>query len=309
MRLTIIPVDGAVHKDGYSYSRLQQIGAPSNIHALQWVETEGHLEFNDGTPNEAITELPDWVETALEKWEEANTLANTVPELFGLEVPEILNTYPSADLNSVKNILNTTYQGLVLGPRVREIDNTTIGVTVIGVAGGDTSAGGSAMLAIRRLTEDCINNGVPIITVASFPTLSNTQFGEYYKSLGGTDYVDLGDSVLVYTPWTLSMAKKRKKAVINTERAKAIAAGIAYAGNTWDADPDSVAAIIARNSVNQTSDVVWRAKDNSMIRMTASEFNAFTAAIVESIQSLYEASWSRKTAVDTAATEDEVNAI
>jgi uncharacterized protein YfdQ (DUF2303 family) len=62
MRLTIIRADGAVYKDNISYSGLDLSAVPTNIHALQWYETEGEIEFN-GSPkpqNEFISELPDW---------------------------------------------------------------------------------------------------------------------------------------------------------------------------------------------------------------------------------------------------------
>lgn len=78
MKLTIIPVDGAVYKDNYSYSELDLSAVPSNIHALQWKGTTGWIEFidnDDGTKpqNEVITELPSWVNTCLAKWDEAET--------------------------------------------------------------------------------------------------------------------------------------------------------------------------------------------------------------------------------------------
>lgn len=76
MKLTIIPIDGAVYKDGYSYSGLDLSAAPSNVHALQWKDTKGWIEFvdnDDGTKpqNEVITELPSWVSACVAKWDEA----------------------------------------------------------------------------------------------------------------------------------------------------------------------------------------------------------------------------------------------
>jgi len=78
MKLTIIPADGAVYKDGYSYSGLNLAAAPSNVHALQWKDTKGWIEFtdnDDGTKpqNEAITELPSWANACVTKWDEAET--------------------------------------------------------------------------------------------------------------------------------------------------------------------------------------------------------------------------------------------
>jgi len=73
MKLTIIPSDGAVYKDGVSYSGLNLSSVPTNVHALQWYGTEGEVEFN-GRPkpqNELITSLPTWAITAMTKWDEA----------------------------------------------------------------------------------------------------------------------------------------------------------------------------------------------------------------------------------------------
>ena len=76
MRLTIIRADGAVYKDGISYSGLDLSIVPANIHALQWYETEGEVEFS-GRPkpqNETITELPSWANTCVAKWDEAKVV-------------------------------------------------------------------------------------------------------------------------------------------------------------------------------------------------------------------------------------------
>jgi hypothetical protein len=76
MKLTIIPSDGAVYKDGYAYIGLNLSVVPSNVHALQWKNTVGWVEFvnnDDGTKpqNEPITSLPDWANICLTKWDEA----------------------------------------------------------------------------------------------------------------------------------------------------------------------------------------------------------------------------------------------
>jgi hypothetical protein len=73
MKITIISKDKAVYKDNQSFSDLSLLTVPSNIHALQWNETQGHIEFNDNTSNLIITELPLWVNDCLAEWETANT--------------------------------------------------------------------------------------------------------------------------------------------------------------------------------------------------------------------------------------------
>jgi hypothetical protein len=73
MRLTIIPSDGAVYEDGFSYSGLTWEGTPADVHALQWFDTQGWIEFTDKVKqNEAITELPQWALNAMGAWTVAN---------------------------------------------------------------------------------------------------------------------------------------------------------------------------------------------------------------------------------------------
>lgn len=76
MNLVIIPIDGAVYVDGYSFSGLDLAAAPADVHALQWKNDKGWIEFKDledGTKpqNQAITELPSWANTCKVKWDEA----------------------------------------------------------------------------------------------------------------------------------------------------------------------------------------------------------------------------------------------
>ena len=71
MKLTIIPIDGAVYKDGISYSGLDLSIVPANVHALQWDDVAGWIEFKDPVPNEEITSLPAWANACLAKWGEA----------------------------------------------------------------------------------------------------------------------------------------------------------------------------------------------------------------------------------------------
>ena len=70
MRLTIVPVDGFVNVDGNPKVQpldLSGCGIPADVHALQWYENRGWIEFRDDddpfTPkpaNQEITELPQW---------------------------------------------------------------------------------------------------------------------------------------------------------------------------------------------------------------------------------------------------------
>lgn len=79
MRLTIVAVDNAVYVDGVSYSNLNLSSIPSNVHALQWYDTYGEIEFKrqfvDGQinhpANQVITELPSWANDAKSTWDAA----------------------------------------------------------------------------------------------------------------------------------------------------------------------------------------------------------------------------------------------
>lgn len=78
MKITIIPADGAVYKDGYSFSGLSFTKIPDEIHALQWDGSSGWIEFvsdeNGGKPqNENISELPAWVDECLSVWYSAKS--------------------------------------------------------------------------------------------------------------------------------------------------------------------------------------------------------------------------------------------
>lgn len=79
MRLTIIPSDGAVYEDGLCYSDLLWQGTPLDIHALQWFDTQGWIEFNNGQPNQDITELPEWAYNAMAAWQVAYDEAHKPP--------------------------------------------------------------------------------------------------------------------------------------------------------------------------------------------------------------------------------------
>lgn len=80
MKLTIIPSDGAVYEDGLCYSPLTWAGTPQGIHALQWLDTQGWIEFTDpAIPNETITSLPAWADNAMASWQVAYDEAHKPP--------------------------------------------------------------------------------------------------------------------------------------------------------------------------------------------------------------------------------------
>lgn len=79
MRMTIIPSDGCVIVDGinkYQPLDLSRCNVPRDVHALQWFETKGWIEFSDdGDPftpkpaNEMIGNLPGWAINCYNTWQ------------------------------------------------------------------------------------------------------------------------------------------------------------------------------------------------------------------------------------------------
>ena len=75
MRLTIIPSDKKVGVNEFFFDdlNLSTCAIPTNIHALQWYETEGEVEFINNPDrtkpqNEIISELPAWANACVTVW-------------------------------------------------------------------------------------------------------------------------------------------------------------------------------------------------------------------------------------------------
>jgi hypothetical protein len=76
MKLTIIPIGGTVNENGIAYMGLDlsSCNIPADVHALQWQDTSGWIEYTSSlVANEDITELPAWASCCMTKWDEANT--------------------------------------------------------------------------------------------------------------------------------------------------------------------------------------------------------------------------------------------
>ncbi|EGY24603.1 hypothetical protein DA2_3219 [Desulfovibrio sp. A2] len=66
MRLTIIRDDNVVIVDGRALA-VDLAGLPDNLHAVQWDGQAGHVEFNDGTPNEKLEDISAW-QSVVDAW-------------------------------------------------------------------------------------------------------------------------------------------------------------------------------------------------------------------------------------------------
>lgn len=70
-RITIIPSDTTVYVGNDWIQGLDMTGVPENIHALQWNWNNsgvGEIEYNDGSQNEIISELPSWATVCQERF-------------------------------------------------------------------------------------------------------------------------------------------------------------------------------------------------------------------------------------------------
>lgn len=95
-RLTIIPVDRAVYTDTATLADLplQDCAIPEDVHALQWKNNSGWIEFTDTRPNEDITILPQWALDCVQVWEtayqqmlDAQALAQELAQTTSEETP------------------------------------------------------------------------------------------------------------------------------------------------------------------------------------------------------------------------------
>jgi hypothetical protein len=90
MRVTIIPTDGFVSVDGEGYSELDLTFMASDIHALQWYETDGELEIEDARgrviENRPIDALEPY-QPALDAWQAAKDAAEAAKDAAEAATP------------------------------------------------------------------------------------------------------------------------------------------------------------------------------------------------------------------------------
>jgi hypothetical protein len=129
MRLTIIRSDGAVYVDSVAYLLLDMSSVPVNVHALQWFDVSGWIEFVDSTPNQNITELPSWANVCIAEWEAADYAqkhppAPTPDELLAsckAEAKQRLEDTDYSELPDVKAILLNSSEFTEYRTQVRSI--------------------------------------------------------------------------------------------------------------------------------------------------------------------------------------------
>jgi len=110
MKLTIIPADGSVGENDVFYSELNlsSCGIPANVHALQWQDTAGWIEYNTTIPNETITELPAWANCCMTKWTEANTPVPPSPPTAEQNKTTAVNKLQATDWTVIPDVGDPT---------------------------------------------------------------------------------------------------------------------------------------------------------------------------------------------------------
>ena len=109
MKLTIIPADGSVGEDEKFYLELDlsSCNIPANVHALQWQDTAGSIEFNTPIENQYITELPAWANCCMTKWTEANN-PPVVPPTAAQNKSTAVSKLQATDWTTIPDVSDST---------------------------------------------------------------------------------------------------------------------------------------------------------------------------------------------------------
>jgi hypothetical protein len=111
MKLTIIPADGSVGEDGKFYNDLDfsSCNIPADVHALQWQDTAGWIEYNSPlTENQPITELPSWANCCMNKWTEANTPVPPAPSTAEQNKSIAVSKLQATDWTTIPDVSDST---------------------------------------------------------------------------------------------------------------------------------------------------------------------------------------------------------
>ena len=122
MKITVIPEGKIIGIGGTFFEDIQQdlSWIPSNVHAVQWSDSSGEIEYNDGTPNEIISDLGIYaqaqtdfdnetqriaaaVEAARDYWEELRTKRNQL--LAETDYLALVDSTLSADMRTYRQAL------------------------------------------------------------------------------------------------------------------------------------------------------------------------------------------------------------
>jgi len=111
MKLTIIPADGSVGENDVFYLglNLSSCAIPADVHALQWQDTAGWIEYNSPlVENQPITELPAWANCCMTKWTEANTPVPPQPPTAEQNKKAAVNRLQATDWTTIPDVGDPT---------------------------------------------------------------------------------------------------------------------------------------------------------------------------------------------------------
>lgn len=111
MKLTIIPADGSVGENDVFYLglNLSSCNIPADVHALQWQDTAGWIEYNSPLiQNEPITELPTWANCCMTKWIEADTPVPPAPPTAEQNKSTAVNKLQATDWTTIPDVGDST---------------------------------------------------------------------------------------------------------------------------------------------------------------------------------------------------------
>lgn len=118
MKLTIIPSDGAVYENDLCYLGLTWEGTPADVHALQWQDVAGWIEYNDSKPNEDITVLPSWADNAMAAWTVANTPVPPSPPTAEENKSKAVSLLQATDWTQIPSVSDPALSNPYLGNKL-----------------------------------------------------------------------------------------------------------------------------------------------------------------------------------------------
>lgn len=321
MRLVILAETNTVGKDNVIYDNLDlsSCGLPENLWALQWNDNNtGHIEYNSPIDNDPITELPSWAQACLIKYEEraaeiaveeakAKDLAN-IKDFFIEETFWDEQNYPEANIKDVEWLIANAPIGVTLTKMYNKFE---YGSKIIGVHFDEvlSNASGDGLKGMNNTIQIANNIGVPCF--ASRSNVWSETFCRYLSENGWTIFENSKKLYkTAYRAWTLDLHKTYKKRLINVERDASIKNGYNDGTNTWDIDSQSMTNLTSKTvGLADNDSVTWRTKTNANVTMTGVEFKTLVQNAVAAVDTIYQDSWTRKSAVDSAISRESVDIV
>lgn len=191
MHLTYNTTDKVLCLDGICVE-VKGKGIPKKLHAVEWDDNTGHLQFLDGTCKK-LTAIKGtaWLENLVELHTKAVTAHNeeiakldNELEEYATAVKELEKDYLEMSPKQIGEILATRWTNLKLGLRVRESDDKVIGIDVLMAEGYGDGTGVKTLQTIRDLFEKAREDGVYLFSDVKPDIVDKEQYLKYLEKLG-----------------------------------------------------------------------------------------------------------------------------